>query len=86
VSHLKPEKRKRGRPIGVPGRFRSVGEGIIWPKGIEARYNISRTTRWAWEQQGKLPPRDVRQGPDGPLIGWRPETLDAWDRGERVAA
>lgn len=78
---MSPSKRKRGRPVGVPGKFRSAGEGIIWPKGIEARYNISKTTRWLWEQQGKLPPRDVYIG--GELAGWSPAVIEAMERGGR---
>lgn len=51
---------------------------VIWPRGVEERYGISAVTRWRWERTGKLPPRDVHIGRGG----WRPETLEAAERGE----
>jgi hypothetical protein len=68
----------------VSGRYRAAGDGIIWPKGIEARYDISKTTRWLWEQSGKLPPRDVYIGGSGEPLGWKPSTIEAMERGEMV--
>jgi hypothetical protein len=65
---------------GRPKRVRSVGTGCIWPLGIQKRYDISAPTRWRWEKCGLLPPRDVFVG--GRPIGWKPETLDAADRGK----
>ena len=62
---------------------RSVGTACIWPRGVEQRYDISAPTRWRWERQGLLPPRDVYIG--GRAVGWRPETLEVADRGGRVA-
>jgi hypothetical protein len=58
-------------------RERSVGTGIVWPSGLELRYDISAPTRWRWEKTGKLPPRDVFIG--GVAEGWKPETLDRAD-------
>jgi hypothetical protein len=60
-------------------RTRSAGTRCIWPNGVEARYGIKAVTRWRWEREGKLPRRDVFVG--GLAVGWRPETLDAAERG-----
>lgn len=51
-----------------------AGTGVVWPSGVEARYDISAPTRWRWEKQGRLPKRDVCVGGK---TGWRPETLAA---------
>lgn len=56
------------------------GSAVIWPGGVEERYDISTPTRWRWEREGKLPPRDVNVGGK---TGWRPATLEA---AERVSA
>jgi predicted DNA-binding transcriptional regulator AlpA len=56
---------------------------LVWPSELQARYGISNPTRWRWERDGKLPPRDVKVG--GVLVGWRPETLDAAERGQAAA-
>jgi predicted DNA-binding transcriptional regulator AlpA len=56
---------------------------LIWPSELEGRYGISTPTRWRWERDGKLPKRDVKVG--GVLVGWRPETLDAAERGTAAA-
>jgi predicted DNA-binding transcriptional regulator AlpA len=74
----------RGRPVGSKVECRTQGPAIVWPKGVEARYNISKTTRWLWEQQGKLPPRDVYIG--GKAEGWRPATLEAAEAGPTASA
>lgn len=66
-----PASRRRGGPI--------QGERLVWPQGVQKRYGINVVTRWRWERQGKLPPRDVFVG--GKAVGWRPETLDAAERG-----
>jgi hypothetical protein len=50
---------------------------VIWPAGVEHRYDISPVTRWRWERDGKLPARDVCIGG---RTGWRPDTLDAAER------
>lgn len=73
------KKPGRGRPLGNPGKFRMRGGVIVWPKAIEARYDISRTTRYLWEQSGRLPPRDVFIG--GKAAGWSPAVLEAMERG-----
>jgi predicted DNA-binding transcriptional regulator AlpA len=62
--------------------FRKTGTACVWPSGIEARYDISAPTRWRWERDGRLPPRDVFIG--GQAAGWRPETLDRADRGQQA--
>ena len=56
---------------------------LVRPHELEERYNISTPTRWRWEKNGKLPKRDVYVG--GVLAGWRPETLDAAERGQAAA-
>lgn len=64
-----PDLRTRGAP--------RAGTAVIWPAGVEHRYDISPVTRWRWERAGKLPPRDVDIGGK---TGWRPETLAAAER------
>jgi hypothetical protein len=66
------------RPRG-PKTPRLAGTRCVWPSGVQARYGISLQTRWRWEREGKLPPRDVFV--DGEPVGWQPETLEAADRG-----
>jgi hypothetical protein len=68
------DARTRGAPI--------EGTAVIWPAGLERRYGISPITRWRWERAGKVPPRDVHIGGRS---GWRPETLEAAERGEVAA-
>jgi hypothetical protein len=48
------------------------GTAVVWPSGVEDRYDISAPTRWRWEKEGKLPARDVAIGGRS---GWRPQTL-----------
>ena len=64
------DRRKRPAPIR--------GTAVIWLAGIRERYGISAVTAWRWERAGKLPPRDVTIGG---RAGWRPETLEAAERG-----
>ena len=59
------------------------GTHLVRPRGVEVRYGITQITRWRWERAGKLPPRDVCIG--GVLVGWRPQTLEAADRGKPIA-
>jgi predicted DNA-binding transcriptional regulator AlpA len=68
----KPATRKRTR--GSP----RAGTVVIWAKGVEQRYDISPPTRWRWERDGLLPPRNVHIGGRS---GWRPETLAASEDG-----
>lgn len=75
-SKSSPTKRKRIRK-GV--KERTAGLGCIWPSGIEAHYGISPPTRWRWEKDRKLPPRDVFVG--GVAVGWKPSTIDIAERG-----
>ena len=51
-----------------------AGSVVVWPKGVEERYDISAVTRWRWERKGLLPARDVHIGGRS---GWRPENLVA---------
>jgi hypothetical protein len=51
---------------------------------LEQQYGISPETRLRWEKTGRLPARDVHVG--GLLVGWKPATLEAAERGEKFAA
>lgn len=64
------DKTRTGRTRRAP----RAGTSVIWPSGVETRYDISAPTRWRWEKSGRLPPRDVNVGGK---TGWRPETLAA---------
>lgn len=55
----------------------------LWPKCLERRYGISSPTRWRWERDRKLPPRDVNIGGK---TGWRPETIEAAETPKQTAA
>jgi hypothetical protein len=46
---------------------------VLKPGDVERLFDISHQTRYRWEKEGRLPPRDVVIG-DKPL-GWRPATL-----------
>lgn len=59
------------------------GTEVIWPRGLQERYGISDVTRWRWERENKLPPRDVFVGGRS---GWKPATLAAYESGQRHAA
>jgi predicted DNA-binding transcriptional regulator AlpA len=63
-----------------PKRPRLSGTAVIYPRGLEARYGWSSPTRWRAERDGRVPKRDVFIG--GEAVGWRPETLEAAERGE----
>lgn len=71
------------RPAAAPDKSikqcRTVGTVVVWPSGVCARYGIKPVTRWRWERDNKLPPRDVFI--NGVPIGWKPETLEAAERG-----
>lgn len=82
-SKSKPTKALRNTRAGKSFKSRRAGTHIIWPAGVDDRYGIDACTRWRWEQDKKLPPRDAFVG--GEAVGWKPETLDAADRGEYVA-
>jgi len=58
-------------------RAPTEGSRVVWPSGVERRYDISAVTRWRWERSGRLPPRDFSIGG---RTGWRIETLDALER------
>lgn len=57
-------------------RAPTEGSRVVWPAGVERRYDIKPVTRWRWEKAGRLPARDVSIGG---RTGWRPETLDAYE-------
>lgn len=73
------------KPRNARSERRGSKEGTrcIWPSAVQERYGISLATRWRWERKGKLPPRDVFVA--GVPVGWRPETLEAAERGETAA-
>ena len=54
-------------------RAPTEGTRVVWPSGVERRYDVSSVTRWRWERTGRLPPRDIRIGG---RTGWHPTTLD----------
>lgn len=66
-----------------PKPLRNGGTRVIYPRGLEIRYGISLSTRWRWEKAGRLPIRDVYVG--GVAVGWRPETIEAAERGPQAA-
>lgn len=66
-------------PLTKSKRVRAIGTRCVWPGGVELMFDISPATRWRWERIRKLPPRDVFVG--GKAIGWKPETLEAAQRG-----
>jgi predicted DNA-binding transcriptional regulator AlpA len=49
------------------------GTRVVWPAGLEEMFGISAPTRWRWERDKKLPPRDVHLGTRS---GWRLETIE----------
>lgn len=55
-------------------------ERVFLPRHVEARYGVSGMTRWRWEKDGKLPPRDVHIG--GKAAGWYASTIERAERGE----
>jgi hypothetical protein len=62
----------------------AAGPVIVYPRGVEIRYQISAPTRWRWERDSRLPKRDVFLG--SKAIGWRPTTLENAERGPTPAA
>lgn len=87
-----PNKRKRVRDSKTkrgkqpPSRIGSPREGssIVWPAGLCERLGIKPVTRWRWEKDGKLPPRDAYI--NGVAVGWRPATIETALRGPAAAA
>lgn len=68
------------RHTRAPKRRRTAGTRVVYPRGIEERLGVSTPTRWRMERDGRLPPRDVYIG--SKAVGWRPETLEAAERGQ----
>lgn len=69
VRPAKKDKRRRPAPL--------AGTAVVWPSGVQMRYGISAVTLWRWERNGGLPARDVYVGGRS---GWRPETLEEFER------
>lgn len=65
-------KRTRRVKRRAPHRVR-VGTHVIWPRALEHMLGLSKVTRWKWEREGRLPPRDVQIGK---ATGWRRETIE----------
>jgi predicted DNA-binding transcriptional regulator AlpA len=84
INDSRPTKKSTSTEQALKRRHRTEGKNIVWPFGVCERYGVSAVTRWRMENDGRLPPRDAFIG--GKAVGWRPETLDAAERGQRVAA
>jgi hypothetical protein len=69
-SPARPTRRRKRRRVKRIALKR--GSRVVWPAGVQEFYGISSVTRWRWEREGKLPPRDVHIGGRS---GWRFETL-----------
>jgi predicted DNA-binding transcriptional regulator AlpA len=70
-SPARPARRRKRRPVKRIAR----GTRVIWPPGLEALLGVSGPTRWRYERDKKLPPRDVHIGKRS---GWRSETIEAF--------
>jgi predicted DNA-binding transcriptional regulator AlpA len=77
------QQNKPARPSQRGKKKRVSGDRVIYPNGVQLRYGVSSPTRWRWEKTRQLPPRDVFR--NGVAVGWRPETLEAADRGQVAA-
>jgi predicted DNA-binding transcriptional regulator AlpA len=53
----------------------AVAPDVVYPGGLQKMLGVSLATRWRWERDGRLPPRDFFIG--GVAVGWRPQTLEA---------
>ena len=51
-----------------------VARVVLYPVDVQVMLNVSESSRWRLEREGKLPPRDVFLG--GVAVGWRPETIE----------
>jgi predicted DNA-binding transcriptional regulator AlpA len=73
----KPKRKRRTSKAAPSVRTalqleRAAASDIIWPRGAEIRYGVSKPTIWRWERTGRLPPRDVNLNGK---TGWRRSTL-----------
>jgi predicted DNA-binding transcriptional regulator AlpA len=57
---------------------------VLWPTNVQEMYGVTGPTRWRWERDGKLPPRDVYVG--GKAVAWYRTTIEAAARGPQAAA
>lgn len=53
------------------------GTRVLYPIAIQERYGIAHVTRWRWERDGILPPRDFPSR--GRPMGWMRATIEAWE-------
>lgn len=58
------------------------GTHVIYPTDLQERWGYSKSTLWRLEKDRKLPPRDFFIG--GKPVGWKPETIEAHERGEAL--
>ena len=68
----KRRSKTKSEKIDAKRKGPRYGKDVVWPSGVEERYDISAATRWRWERLKLLPKRDVSIGGK---TGWRPETL-----------
>jgi hypothetical protein len=73
---MKTFKPAGGGPKTQIKRPRRPSSIAIYPRDLETRYGISSVTRWRWERDKLLPPRDFRAGT---LTGWKIATLLAYE-------
>lgn len=59
-------------------RARRASDHVIYPNGLQARWDISLTTRWRMERDGRIPARDFYIG--GRAVGWHTKTIEAAER------
>jgi len=75
----------KARRKGAAAARRKTRDGthVIYPPGLATRWGVSRPTLWRWEKVGRIPRRDFFIG--GEAVGWRPETIEAHERGQPLA-
>ena len=57
---------------------------VLWPRDVQALFGVAAETRWRWEQEGRLPARDVFMR--GEAVAWHRATIEAAMRGPKAAA
>jgi hypothetical protein len=67
-----PKGRQTHKRRGKGRTALTNGDAVFYPAGLEKRYGISAITRWKWERDKKLPPRDFKAGD---RTGWKVATI-----------